>query len=152
MTSCSDSYSHDEVVDDGEFVGDGGFVGEGDRCLQLLWESYPWTKMRVHCPGRYFIPGGVGSGLSPAGVVQALALTDEEKGAVLKGLVRFEKEGKDPIVAVFFPKGGGLLTYAKVDPPSFVHTFNTRSGLERKLQAMGLAWSKNEDGSIQQCS
>ena len=50
-------------------------------------------------------------------------------------LWRHRSGASDAIHAVRFAGGGGLLTYARADG-TFVHTFNTESGLLRKIAAL----------------
>jgi hypothetical protein len=57
-------------VGDGEFA----FETEGGACLQMLWQQFPWQKMRVYCPGRYFIPNRLASNLTPEDIIQSLQL------------------------------------------------------------------------------
>jgi hypothetical protein len=43
---------------------------------------------------------------------------------------------KDPVVVAVFVDGG-LISYRKLNG-TYVHTLNTRDGLERKLQQLGI--------------
>ena len=64
-------------------------------------------------------------------------------------------EGKDPIVLLRFPGGGGLLSYCKRKGGCerlFVHTLNTESGLIRKVDALRLDPSLLEDVAAQACA
>ena len=121
------------------WVGDGEFPGEGGHCLQVLWEAFPWSKMRVHCPGRYYIPRGIASRDSPRVLIDNLQWSESIKLLLVSRLTEISKDGKDPMLLIFFPGGGGLLTYTKQNPPTYIHTLNTSSGMERKLKAMNLS-------------
>lgn len=195
---------------DVKFTGDGEFAEEkeGGACLERLWQQYPWQKMRVHCPGRYFIPNRLASHLTPDDVIHSLHLPEEilchcvwvrhvsggspavameEKPEGVSDQDRDRQEDddgkkskkKDDITVVFFPDRGGLMSYKKLSPPPrpkrppppkkrsrnqqtqlsleqappqpieppttpqpletiYIHTFNTHSGLKRKLLALGL--------------
>lgn len=37
-----------------------------------------------------------------------------------------------------FASGGGVITFCKSSPATYVHTLNTQSGLERKLECLGI--------------
>lgn len=90
--------------------------------------------------------------------VEAAAATTADESTLFGCPQVFDVQGKDMIIVNRFPDGGGLLTYVKLTAggdigtgtgsgtgtgigayePTFVHTFNTESGLIRKIDAMGL--------------
>ena len=118
------------------FRGDLKYCGDGGLDLQLLWERLSWREIK-NCPGRY-----VSSSKELRSMHPAIILAEYETAYETR---EFRIPGKDFIIINrFIIGGGGLLTYQK-DTTSgggitFVHTFNTESGLIRKVEAMGLVY------------
>jgi hypothetical protein len=110
-----------------------------DRITTSLAKWRSWTSMMTfaeiagrwswreiaHCPGRFVLSGGP-SWLSPEKIASGPPDVAEYRVA----------GAKDPVVVTCF-SDGGLISYRRPDG-SFVHTLNTREGLERKLRALGI--------------
>ena len=115
----------------GAFVGDGKYQGDGCSALQTLWSISQWKEIRG-CPGRYVCRDHALARKSPADVLALAAPPLAVCGS------QHSANGKDPIeVRYLVDGGGGLLSYLKSDGAR-VHTFNTRSGMCRKLEALGI--------------
>ena len=99
------------------------------QALQRLWAAHPWRELR-NCPGRYAAP-----------------LHDRSPEALLRDVfgdeapeiadVAAPRPGRDPFVVARLRGGGGLLSYRKAEG-RYAHTFNTESGLLRKVAALGV--------------
>ncbi len=114
------------------FRGDGNYVGDGcGALLQALWDYCEWKEIR-NCPGRYTIRRRRDLSRWPPERLLAAALG---AAAPQTSLWRHSSSTSDAIHAVRFAGGGGLLTYARADG-TFIHTFNTESGLLRKIAAL----------------
>ena len=113
------------------FRGDGTYVGDGGALLQALWCYCEWKEIR-NCPGRYTVRRRRDLARWPPERLLAAALGGNVPPV---SLWRDRSSSKDAIHAVRFAGGGGLLTYARADG-TFVHTFNTESGLLRKIAAL----------------
>ena len=74
-------------------------------------------------------------------------------GLELQG-VQVEMSGKDPIVLLRLPGGGGLLSYCKEKESEqlYVHTLNTESGFIRKVDALRLDPEMLEDEAAAACA
>ena len=112
------------------FRGDATYIADGGAALQALWDYCEWKEIR-NCPGRYTtrrrdLAGWPPDRLLTAALGAAAPQTD---------LWRHSSSTSDAIHAVRFEGGGGLLTYERGDG-TFVHTFNTESGLLRKIAAL----------------
>ena len=119
---------------DATFQGDGAYVGDGGAWLQKLWELCPWKEIKG-CPGRYVIPKKGECATTHAELLRRDGLGFDPA----QGCTELRSDGcVDGLVLTIFPGGGGLLTYCKADGVTQVHTLNTRSGLARKLGALGL--------------
>jgi hypothetical protein len=118
-----------------QFWGDGKYIGDGGTTLQKLWESSCWREIKG-CPGRYTCASKILRSRSLRSVLVTLGIDVINQD--------FTIPGKDNTSVARFPDGGGLLTYSKVDRAFadgtvvFVHTFNTESGLLRKLAALNI--------------
>ena len=112
------------------FRGDGHYAGDGGALLQALWCYCEWKEIR-NCPGRYTTRRRDLARWPPERLLAAAL----GAAAPQTGLWRHRSGAKDAIHAVRFAGGGGLLTYARADG-TFVHTFNTESGLLRKIAAL----------------
>ncbi|CAJ1343819.1 unnamed protein product [Effrenium voratum] len=115
------------------FCGDGQYVGDGGAALERLWAGLRWREIR-NCPGRYTTPDKEARELNPSQLLRKLGLDQLEP-------LMLRLPGKDPILMVRLVGGGGLLSYLK-GGSLFVHTFNTESGLIRKVDA--LQWPDSE--------
>ena len=107
------------------------YIGDGGAQLQALWCYCEWKEIR-NCPGRYTVRRRRDLARWPPERLLAAALGP---AAPQTSLWRHRSGSKDAIHAVRFAGGGGLLTYARSDG-TFVHTFNTESGLLRKIAAL----------------
>jgi len=112
------------------FRGDGNYRGDGGALLQALWCYCEWKEIR-NCPGRYTTRRRELAGWPPERLLAAAL----GAAAPQTSLWRHSSSTSDAIHAVRFAGGGGLLTYARADG-TFVHTFNTESGLLRKIAAL----------------
>eukprot|EP00929_Paragymnodinium_shiwhaense_P027932 TRINITY_DN16284_c0_g1_i1.p1 TRINITY_DN16284_c0_g1~~TRINITY_DN16284_c0_g1_i1.p1 ORF type:complete len:191 (+),score=35.77 TRINITY_DN16284_c0_g1_i1:25-597(+) len=112
------------------FVGDDKYPGDGGDALQTLWQTVKWKEIK-NCPGRYTSPDVAARSESPrtflkrAGVASAV------------GSSAVQVPNKDAFALYRLSGGGGLLTYCRPEENLFVHTFNTESGLTRKIDALG---------------
>ena len=112
------------------FRGDGNYRGDGGALLQALWCYCEWKEIR-NCPGRYTTRRRELAGWPPERLLAAAL----GAAAPQTSLWRHSSSTSDAIHAVRFAGGGGLLTYARADG-TFIHTFNTESGLLRKIAAL----------------
>ena len=112
------------------FRGDSNYIGDGGAALQALWDYCEWKEIR-NCPGRYTTRRRDLARWPPERLLAAAL----GAAAPQTGLWRHRSGSKDAIHAVRFAGGGGLLTYARADG-TFVHTFNSESGLLRKIAAL----------------
>ena len=113
------------------FRGDSTYTGDGGAALQALWCYCEWKEIR-NCPGRYTVRRRRDLSRWPPERLLAAALGGNVPPV---SLWRHSSSTSDAIHAVRFAGGGGLLTYARGDG-TFVHTFNTESGLLRKIAAL----------------
>ncbi|DBA01179.1 TPA: hypothetical protein N0F65_002314 [Lagenidium giganteum] len=145
------------------FIGDGQYVGDGGRQLQTLWEFAPWKEIK-NCPGRYIVKHKRRSQLDsdcassgpatrtdvPLTAMAVAQLLERVFGvdATLQVHVVESEKCQDGVQVVVFEDGGGIITYCKTQAPSdateepsvvYVHTLNTTSGLQRKLEGLRLA-------------
>eukprot|EP01061_Rhynchopus_euleeides_P036516 TRINITY_DN61587_c0_g1_i1.p1 TRINITY_DN61587_c0_g1~~TRINITY_DN61587_c0_g1_i1.p1 ORF type:complete len:129 (+),score=35.60 TRINITY_DN61587_c0_g1_i1:96-482(+) len=121
-----------EAVLDGvpSFCGDGQYKGDGGVWLQRLWDALQWKEIRG-CPGRYTLPKGAENTTPHSDVLLRIGYEG--------GVLRERSAGcADTLLITLLPGGGGLMSYAKPDGVTFVHTLNTASGLKRKLTALSL--------------
>ena len=112
------------------FRGDGTYIADGGAALQALWCFCEWKEIR-NCPGRYTTRRRDLARWPPERLLAAAL----GAAAPQIGLWRHSSSTSDAIHAVRFAGGGGLLAYARGDG-TFVHTFNTESGLLRKIAAL----------------
>ena len=113
------------------FRGDSNYIGDGGALLQALWCYCEWKEIR-NCPGRYTVRRRRDLAGWPPERLLAAALGGNVPPI---SLWRLGSSTSDAIHAARFAGGGGLLTYARADG-TFVHTFNTESGLLRKIAAL----------------
>uniref|UniRef100_K3WE69 Uncharacterized protein n=1 Tax=Globisporangium ultimum (strain ATCC 200006 / CBS 805.95 / DAOM BR144) TaxID=431595 RepID=K3WE69_GLOUD len=145
------------MADAHEFIGDGAYVGDGGATLQRLWDFAEWKMIR-NCPGRYILKhrkssplllGGVHVTQVPTDAFVAAAL-NVDREAVHVHQLRSERCA-DAVCVVLFDapgggggNGGGVITYCKCKQDGdedvvYVHTLNTASGLQRKLEGLRIA-------------
>ncbi|KAJ0409563.1 hypothetical protein ATCC90586_010074 [Pythium insidiosum] len=138
-------------MDTPAFVGDGQFVGDGGATLQRLWDFARW-RMIKGCPGRYIIrdkqnnpalvDGQRVTALDARALLRA-ALGDATADQLVVHTAQSER-CVDGVQVVVFPDSGGVITYVKPSadgsdqPAAYVHTLNTASGLQRKLEGLRL--------------
>jgi len=145
------------------FTGDGKYPGDGGSELERLWVAHKWKEIRG-CPGRYTVKAQELRTKSSLTVVKDLFCAkgddkgdgnkDNSHSSLIPTIAlhaRVDKIGKDPIEIVMLRNGGGLLTYQKSrklcdakqgdcgETLVHVHTFNTESGLIRKILDIGKA-------------
>ena len=86
---------------------------------EQVWQPIP------NCPGRYVLAGGPVAA-PPDQIAVPIGDSVEHVVAVTK----------DPVIVTLF-EDGGLISYRKQDG-TYLHTLNTREGLERKLRQLGI--------------
>jgi hypothetical protein len=89
-----------------------------------LFDRWAWRAI-PNCPGRYVLAAG------PV----ATPPEDMVPGAG-GGIEHASILARDPVIVTPFDDGG-LISYRKADG-MFLHTLNTREGLERKLLQLGI--------------
>lgn len=89
-----------------------------------LKARWPWRPI-PNCPGRFTFSAGL-TKMPPADLVAGHARVTEH----------VVETAKDPVVVARFADGG-LISYRKHDG-TYLHTLNSREGLERKLQQLGI--------------
>eukprot|EP00123_Amoebidium_parasiticum_P001836 comp13033_c0_seq1/m.8302 comp13033_c0_seq1/g.8302 ORF comp13033_c0_seq1/g.8302 comp13033_c0_seq1/m.8302 type:complete len:122 (-) comp13033_c0_seq1:341-706(-) len=114
------------------FIGDGKYARAGGVPLQLLWDHLPWREIKG-CPGRYVTSDQKARLTSPDALLKEVGIE-----AVTQTCT--PNPQRDTVVVARFEGGGGLLTYVK-GQGVYVHTLNTASGMERKLEALGITIS-----------
>ncbi|GAB9468383.1 hypothetical protein Gpo141_00005700 [Globisporangium polare] len=143
------------------FVADGQFAADGGATLQRLWDFCEWKMIR-NCPGRYVLkqrksaPVRVQLASSDSDSSNSSRLaTDVDTRAFLTAALGEEHAAAiavyqlqsercaDAVQVAIFHDSGGVITYCKRDASEdgavvYVHTLNTSSGLQRKLQGLRL--------------
>jgi hypothetical protein len=89
--------------------------------LKARWRWRPIP----HCPGRFVFSEGP-TNTTPAELAMSSLHVTEHIVAT----------AKDPVVVAVF-EDGGLISYRKLNG-TYLHTLNSRAGLERKLQQLGI--------------
>ena len=96
----------------------------GHVTVSTLLEQWAWRAI-PNCPGRYALKAG------------AIATPPED---IVPGSKRGSEyvsvSTRDPVIVTPLDDGG-LISYRKADG-TFLHTLNTREGLERKLRQLGI--------------
>jgi hypothetical protein len=92
--------------------------------FSALFERFTWRPI-PNCPGRYVLAAG------PV----ATPPEDIVPGAI-GGSEHVSVSARDPVIVTPFDDGG-LISYRRPDG-MFLHTLNTREGLERKLRQLGV--------------
>eukprot|EP00471_Norrisiella_sphaerica_P007210 CAMPEP_0184478588 /NCGR_PEP_ID=MMETSP0113_2-20130426/577_1 /TAXON_ID=91329 /ORGANISM="Norrisiella sphaerica, Strain BC52" /LENGTH=185 /DNA_ID=CAMNT_0026856437 /DNA_START=97 /DNA_END=654 /DNA_ORIENTATION=+ len=126
----------------GFFSGDRKYEGDGGMELERVWQQFQWREIRG-CPGRYVVARRAAGALSSMSLVDLLARSEVAEASMI---LKVRKDGKDPMDIIFFPGGGGIITYcrfkkdgeASIAVPLYIHTLNTESGLIRKILDMGI--------------
>jgi hypothetical protein len=90
-----------------------------------LFERLAWRPI-PNCPGRYVLAAGPVAA-PPEDIIPGANDVSEYVSVT----------AKDPVIVTPFDDGG-LISYRKANG-MFLHTLNTREGLERKLRQLGLA-------------
>ena len=92
--------------------------------FSALFDRWAWRPI-PNCPGRYALRAG------------AVATPPEDLApGTCRGTEHVSVAAKDPVIVTSF-EDGGLISYRKADG-MFLHTLNTREGLERKLRQLGI--------------
>jgi hypothetical protein len=92
--------------------------------FSALFDRWAWRPI-PHCPGRYVLAAGPVAE-TPGDIVPGSNSGSEQMCAA----------ARDPVIVTPFDDGG-LISYRKAGG-QFLHTLNTREGLERKLRQLGL--------------
>lgn len=92
--------------------------------VTALMERRAWRPI-PHCPGRYVLAEGAVA--TPPDHIAA------PSGRVTEHVVATTR---DPVIVTPL-EDGGLISYRKPDG-TYLHTLNTREGLERKLRQLGI--------------
>lgn len=114
-----------------------------DPIFITIYNSFRW-KMIPNCTGRYTCRDHkVVSHLLPTKLLEAAGIPSSTISGLKQYYVTFEKEKrKDPIYVIPFAEDGltGLISYVKCkeDGVNYVHTLNTPSGFQRKLEAINV--------------
>ena len=95
-----------------------------------LFDRWAWRPI-PNCPGRYALAAG------------PVATPPEEIVAGANGSEHASAAARDPVIVTPF-EDGGLISYRKADG-MFLHTLNTREGLERKLAQLGIRVSRDQN-------
>ena len=96
----------------------------GPVTFSALFDRWAWRPI-PNCPGRYVLAAGL----------VATPPEDIVPGAH-DGSEHVSVAAKDPVIVTPFDDGG-LISYRKA-VNMFLHTLNTREGLERKLRQLGI--------------
>ena len=111
-----------------------------------LYRSYRW-KMIPNCTGRYTCRDhNLVSILEPLEMLRQVDITTLEDSSPLReySFVLPGRPDKVVVIPLNVPKTTGIITFAKEDRSSYVHTLNTPTGFRRKLEAIGIQVT-NED-------
>jgi hypothetical protein len=88
-----------------------------------LFDRWAWRPI-PNCPGRYVLAAG------------PVVTPPEDLVPGANGSEHVCVTAKDPVIVTPF-EDGGLISYRRPDG-LFLHTLNTREGLERKLRQLGI--------------
>jgi hypothetical protein len=98
--------------------------------FESVLKRHAWRPI-PNCPGRF--------------VLKKTTTPPLEIAAIEGVSERYEAApGKDPVVAVRFSDGGGLISYEHAD--GFVHTLNTPEGFARKLESLDPGQARKDGG------
>jgi hypothetical protein len=96
----------------------------GPATFSALFDRWAWRPI-PNCPGRYVLAAG------------PVAMSPEEIATGGSGGSEHETAAaRDPVIVTPFDDGG-LISYRKMGG-TFLHTLNTREGLDRKLRQLGI--------------
>mmetsp|Transcript_56939 Transcript_56939/g.120881 ORF Transcript_56939/g.120881 Transcript_56939/m.120881 type:complete len:144 (-) Transcript_56939:187-618(-) len=127
----------------------GGAKGHIEEVVQdpifiTIYSSFRW-KMIPNCTGRYTCRDhNAVSHLTPKEMLKAAGLDCSTVEKLQQYHIPFDAVRKDPIYVNPFNEGEleGLITYVKYhddgDGTSYVHTLNSGSGFQRKLEAINV--------------
>ncbi len=96
----------------------------GPATFSALFDRLAWRPI-PNCPGRYVLAAGPVA-TPPEDIVPGVNDGSEHVSAA----------AKDPVIVTPF-EDGGLISYRKANG-MFLHTLNTREGLERKLRQLAI--------------
>eukprot|EP00579_Thalassiosira_antarctica_P020309 CAMPEP_0201971206 /NCGR_PEP_ID=MMETSP0904-20121228/35884_1 /ASSEMBLY_ACC=CAM_ASM_000553 /TAXON_ID=420261 /ORGANISM="Thalassiosira antarctica, Strain CCMP982" /LENGTH=144 /DNA_ID=CAMNT_0048520511 /DNA_START=133 /DNA_END=564 /DNA_ORIENTATION=+ len=122
---------------------------EHDPIFVTIYNSFRW-KMIPNCTGRYTCRDHKAvSHLTPTKLLEAAGIDSSTVDKLQQYYVTFDTEiRKDPIYVIPFADDGlaGLISYVKQprddgDCISYVHTLNSGSGFQRKLEAINVILS-----------
>jgi hypothetical protein len=100
-------------------------VNDVDCCsFDRLRAEWPWRPI-PNCPGRFVLATGA-SRVTPEALAPRVPLVEHRVAGA-----------PDPVVVGRFADGG-LISYRKPDG-AYVHTLNSRDGMDRKLAQLGIA-------------
>jgi hypothetical protein len=100
-----------------------GDEGTARVAFSTVFARWSWKPL-PNCPGR-FVLSTAPSRLPPQSVAPDVAIVEHRVAG-----------SRDPVLVARFADGG-LISYRRADG-TYVHTLNTREGLERKLAQLGL--------------
>jgi len=92
--------------------------------FSALFDRWAWRPI-PNCPGRYALSAGPVAA-PPEDIAPGASDSSEHLSVA----------ARDPVIVTPFDDGG-LISYRKADG-TFLHTLNTREGLERKLRQLGI--------------
>ena len=96
----------------------------GPVTFSALFDRWAWRAI-PNCPGRYLLAAG------------PVAMPPEEIAPGGSGRSEHvTAAARDPVIVTPFDDGG-LISYRQAEG-MFLHTLNTREGLERKLRQLGI--------------
>ena len=96
----------------------------GPATFSALFHRFAWRPI-PNCPGRYVLAAGPVA-TPPQDMVPGANAHPEQVSA----------GARDPVI-VTLCEDGGLISYRRADG-TFLHTLNTRDGLERKLRQLAI--------------
>jgi hypothetical protein len=96
----------------------------GPVTFSELFDRWAWRPI-PNCPGRYVLAAG-----------PVATLPEEIVAGANDGSEHVSVAARDPVIVTPFDDGG-LISYRKAEG-MFLHTLNTREGLERKLRQLGI--------------
>ena len=89
-----------------------------------LFDRWTWRPI-PNCPGRFVLSAG-----------PVAAPPEDMVPGASGGSEHVSVTARDPVIVTPF-EDGGLISYRKADG-TFLHTLNTREGLDRKLLQLGI--------------
>lgn len=96
----------------------------GPVTFSALFDRWAWRPI-PNCPGRYVLVAG------PVATPPAIMVPGANAGSEYVSV-----SARNAVIVTPFDDGG-LISYRKADG-MFLHTLNTREGLERKLRQLGI--------------